>query len=358
MIALGAHTLSIPLIQGGMGIGVSLGNLAGHVAACGGMGVISTAHPGYDRPDFATDPYGANLRALREHIEKAKTIAGGKGMVAVNAMVATSQYADAVRAAIAAGADAIISGAGLPAELPALAKGSSAALAPIVSSARAARTICRLWDKRHGTAPDFVVVEGSEAGGHLGFATEELQRKTAPALETILPEVIRALKPFAEKYGHPIPVFAAGGVYTGADIRKYTDLGAAGAQIATRFIATYECDAAQGYKDAMIAASSKDVRIVKSPVGMPGRALNSPLIQKLAQGGRIAPPSCMRCIVTCDPGTAPYCITRALIEAVRGNWEDGLFFAGSNVGKIDRMRHVSELIDELMTEWRNAESHE
>ena len=357
MISIGTHTLSIPLIQGGMGIGVSLGNLAGHVAACGGMGVISTAHPGYDRPEFARDPYGANLRALKEHIQKAKAIAGGKGMAAVNAMVVTSQYADAVRTAAAAGADAIISGAGLPTELPALVKGTAAAIAPIVSSGRAARTICRLWDKRHGTAPDFVIVEGSEAGGHLGFAAAELENGTAPTLETIIPEVIRELRPFEEKYGHPIPVFAAGGVYTGADIRNFTDLGAAGAQIATRFIATYECDAAQGYKDAMIAARPEDVRIVKSPVGMPGRALNTPLIQKLAAGGRIAPQSCMRCIVTCDPGTAPYCITRALIEAVRGNREEGLFFAGSNVGKIDRMRHVSELIEELMTEWRNA-SHE
>lgn len=354
MIALGAHALSIPLIQGGMGIGVSLGNLAGHVAACGGMGVISTAHPGYNRPDFAKDPYGANLRALEEHIEKAKAIAKGKGMVAVNAMVATSQYADSVRAAVAAGADAILSGAGLPTELPALARGGKAALAPIVSSARAARTICRLWDKRHHTAPDFVVVEGSEAGGHLGFSAEELADHTAPALETIVPEVIQELAPFEKKYGHPIPVFAAGGVYTGADIKKFTDLGAAGAQIATRFIATHECDASQGYKDAVIAAKPEDVRIVKSPVGMPGRALNSPLIQKLARGGRIAPPSCMRCIVTCDPGKTPYCITRALIEAVRGNWEDGLFFCGGNVGRVDRMRHVSELIDELMTEWRNA----
>lgn len=147
-------------------------------------------------------------------------------------------------------------------------------------------------------------------------------------------------------------------MYTGADIRKYTDLGAAGAQIATRFIATHECDASRGYKDALLAARAEDVRIVKSPVGMPGRALNSPLIQKISAGGRVAPQSCMRCILPCDPGKAPYCITRALIEAVKGNWEDGLFFCGSNVGRLDRMRPVSELIDELMTEWRNTESHE
>ena len=354
MIPIGTHSLSIPLIQGGMGIGVSLSGLAGHVAACGGMGVISTAHPGYDRPDFEQDPFGANLRALAAHISKAKAITNGRGMVAVNAMVAITQYADAVRTAVAAGADAIISGAGLPTELPALVKGSKTAIAPVVSSGRAARTICRLWDKRHGVAPDFVVIEGRDAGGHLGFAAEELQNDTAPSLEEIVPEVLRELHPFAEKYGHPIPVFAAGGVYTGADMKKYTDLGAAGAQIATRFIATYECDAAQGYKDAILTAKPEDVCIVKSPVGMPGRALNSPLMQKVARGERISPKRCMRCIHTCDPATTPYCITRALMEAVRGNWEDGLFFCGSNVGQIDRMYHVSELIEELMTEWRNA----
>lgn len=354
MIGIGAHRLEIPLIQGGMGIGISLGNLAGHVAACGGMGVISTAHPGYDRPDFEADPFGANLRALAAHIGRAREIANGRGMIAVNAMAATTQYADAVRAAVAAGVDAVISGAGLPTELPALVGDSRTAIAPIVSSERAAQTICRLWDKRYGRAPDFIVVEGSEAGGHLGFDAAAVQNGTAPALDAIVPAVRRAVAPFAEKYGHPIPVFAAGGIFTGADIKKYTDLGAAGAQIASRFIATYECDAAQGYKDTILAAASKDLRIIQSPVGMPGRALNTPLIERLARGERIPPARCMRCIRTCDPAATPYCITRALIEAARGNREEGLFFCGGSAGRIDRMHHVSDLIEELMTEWRNA----
>ena len=354
MIEIKGKALELPLIQGGMGIGVSLGGLAGHVAACGGMGVISTANPGYLEEDFWEDPLAANLRALRREVAKAREIAGGRGLIAVNAMVATSQYAPLVEAAIRAGADGVISGAGLPTALPGLAGADKAALAPIVSSAKAARTICRLWDKRYGRQPDFVVVEGPLAGGHLGFGREELLEGRAPALEEILPGVLLELQPFAEKAGRAIPVFAAGGVYSGRDLARFRALGAAGVQIATRFIATAECDAAPGFKEAILRAREEDAVLIQSPVGMPGRALSSPLIRKLASGGRIPPRRCIKCLLPCRAADTPYCITQALIQGVKGNWQEGLFFCGANVGRTDRLTTVAELIEEIMAEERSG----
>ena len=317
MLTLGRKTLSVPILQGGMGVGVSLGGLAGAVAACGGIGCISTADAGYREPDFARDPASANHRALTAEIRKAKEIAKGAGMVAINAMVATD-----------------------------------VAIAPIVSSGRAAKLILRRWAKEFGRTADFVVIEGCKAGGHLGFAEDDLLAGKCQTLDDILPEVLAEVKPFEAQFGHSIPVFVAGGVYTGADMAHFTAMGAAGVQLATRFITTYECDASQGYKDVLLNARPEDVRIIHSPVGMPGRALNTPLVQALAEGTRFPPRHCARCLKTCDPAKVPYCITHALIEAVKGNVEEGLFFCGANVGRLDRMRTVQELMDELVTEWR------
>ena len=353
MLTLAGRALTVPILQGGMGVGVSLGGLAGAVAACGGMGCISTADTGYREPDFEKDPVSANRRALAEEIKKAKEIAGGAGIVAINAMVATQNYADAVKTAVEAGVDAIVSGAGLPLELPGLVGKADVALAPIVSSGRAARLILRRWAKAFGRTADFVVIEGCKAGGHLGFAEEDLLAGKCQTLDEILPEVLAEVKPFEEQFGRAIPVFVAGGVYTGEDMAHYMKQGAAGVQIATRFIPTYECDASQTYKDVLLNASAEDVRIIHSPVGMPGRALNTPLVQKLSEGMRFPPKRCARCLKGCNPAQVPYCITHALIEAVKGNVEEGLFFCGANVGRLDKMRSVRALMDELMNEWRN-----
>lgn len=289
MLTLAGKALPVPILQGGMGVGVSLGGLAGAVAACGGMGCISTADAGYREPDFARDPAAANRRALAAEVQRAKRLAGGRGLVAVNAMVATRDYAQAVAAAVEAGADAVISGAGLPLELPALVAPGKAAIAPIVSGARAARLILRRWADRFDRCPDFVVLEGCEAGGHLGFGEEELENGSCPTLEQALPALLAELRPYEARFRRRIPVFAAGGIYTGADIARCVRLGAAGAQLATRFIPTYECDASQGYKDVLLHARQEDLRIIHSPVGMPARALNTPLVQKLASGERFAP---------------------------------------------------------------------
>ncbi len=360
-VTIRGKALPLPILQGGMGVGVSLDGLAGAVAACGGMGTISTALCGYREPDFARDPDGADLRALARQVRRAKETANGQGLVAVNAMVATRQYADSVRTALEAGADAIVCGAGLPKDLPAIAAGvpeSDAALAPIVSSGRAAALICRLWDKRYGRVPDFVVLEGPLAGGHLGFSPEEAREAQVGQprpLGELLAEVLAALAPYREAYGRDIPVFVAGGVSGGAEMARYMKAGAAGAQFATRFIATAECDASLGFKQAIVAAGEEDVTIVQSPVGMPGRALRSPLIQRVQAGEQPRPRSCRRCLVPCDVSTTPYCISNALIAAAEGDWENGLFFCGANVGRVNALSTVKEQIEQIMTEWREAQ---
>ncbi len=356
-IVIGQKKLPLPVIQGGMGIGISLDRLAGAVAAAGGMGTISTAGCGFLEPDFTRNAAAANLRALDRQVRSAKAKAKGAGLVAVNAMVATAQYADSVRTALQAGADVLISGAGLPLELPAIAAQvpeRDAALAPIVSSGRAASLICRVWKQRYGRLPDFVVLEGPKAGGHLGFSAAQAQGEQAPTLGQLLEEVLRALAPFRSACGRDIPVFVAGGVKDGAEMAAYMAAGAAGAQFATRFLATEECDASAEYKRRMIAARQEDVTIVQSPVGMPGRALRSPLIRRVEAGTQPRPQRCRGCLVSCHPTETPYCISDALIAAWKGDWENGLFFCGDNIESVDRMSTVAEQMDQIMTEWRNA----
>lgn len=352
------RALAVPIIQGGMGVGISLGNLAGHVAACGGMGVLSSAHAGYRAEDFWRAPQEADRRELTCEVQRAKAIADGRGLVGVNVMVAVKDYADHIQAAIAGGADAIISGAGLPLNLPELVKDSDVAIAPIVSSGKAASLICRTWDKKHQRTPDFVVIEGSEAGGHLGFKKDELLAGTTQPLLEILADVLDVLQPFAEKYGHAIPVFVAGGIYDGGDIYQALAHGAAGVQMATRFIATEECDAAPAYKEAYLKAQAGDIQIVSSPVGMPGRALRSPLIARLEKEERLPVQRCIACLRPCQPAETPYCITQALIEAAKGNWEEGLFFCGAHAGRLDRIMPVAELMQELAQGFAEAQGAE
>lgn len=355
--------LQIPVLQGGMGIGVSLDYLAGAVAACGGMGTISTAMCGYAEPDFERDPDHANLRALDRQIRHAKELANGMGMIAVNAMVATRQYAESVITALRAGADAIVCGAGLPLDLPKLAAQvpeSDAALAPIVSSGRAASLICRLWEKRSGRIPDFVILEGPLAGGHLGFTEQEarqaqLDKNHARSLHGLLTEVLQALKPFREKYKQDIPVFVAGGVKNGHEMAQYMQEGAAGVQFATRFIATEECDASLDYKQVLLNAREEDIVIIKSPVGMPGRAIASPLIRRVQEGIEPRPVTCRNCLIPCNPANAPYCISNALIAAVKGDWENGLFFCGYNAGSMKNISTVKEQFEQILKEWRESQ---
>ncbi len=339
------------IIQGGMGVGVSLSELAGNVAKQGCMGVISSVNIGFKEPDFLTNPFEANIRALKEHIKKAKEIAGGNGLIGVNIMVAVSHYEETVKAAIAAGADAIISGAGLPLNLAELVKGSKTLFAPIVSSKKAAMLLCKTFSKKAGSIPDFIVIEGHEAGGHLGFSADDLKNDTCQPNLQILKEVKEVIKPFEESFQKKIHVFLGGGIFTGEDIAKAVKAGADGVQIGTRFIATDECDADDVFKQVIVDSTPDDIRIIKSPVGMPARAIYTPLLEGLDKGKTFFAERCNNCLKACPKGDKiPYCISRALIEAVEGNREEGLFFCGENASRIKKIVPVQELVNELLTD--------
>ena len=351
-MVLQGKTLDIPIIQGGMGVGISLSRLAGNVAKCGGMGVISSVNAGYQEADFYTNTLKANLRALHKHIVKAKEIACGRGMVAVNIMCAVNHYEETVKCAIDAGADAIISGAGLPLHLREYTKGTDTLCAPIVSSGKAASILCRKYLKTTGELPDFFVMEGYKAGGHLELSKKELEEHIAKNNDEILKDILNVLSIY-ENDEKEIPVFVAGGVYDGGDMAHYMKEGASGVQIATRFIATKECDASEGFKKVIIDAREEDIILIESPVGMTARAVDSPLLRRLRQGSKYQALQCNNCLQTCKKGDlTPYCISRALIEAVNGNYEDGLFFCGENAYRVKEITTVEALMAQIEKEWR------
>jgi len=332
--------LEIPVLQGGMGVGVSLSGLAGAVSLAGGLGVISAAQIGFRNPNFAKSPIDTNLSVLKEEILKAKKISQGKP-VGVNIMVVTRRYEDYVKAAVEAGADVIVSGAGLPMDLPRLTVGYPVLLAPIVSGKRALQVLLAYWKKHYNRKPDLVIVEGPKAGGHLGFSREELETVDGAEFDRRVSEILEITKKEA------IPVFVGGGVYERKDLDHYRKLGADGVQIATRFVTTFECDAHENYKMAYIEAKEEDVVIVKSPVGMPGRAIRNAFLERVEKGERFLEDGCKQCITTCNPKETPYCITKALINAVNGKVEEGLLFCGSNVYRANRMESVSQIMEEF-----------
>ena len=338
-----------PIIQGGMGVGVSMHRLAGTVSKEGGIGVISTADIGYQEPDFNENPMAANLRAIGKEIKKAREIAGEDKILGVNVMVALRNYAEIVKECVKQKIDLIISGAGIPKDLPEYVKGTKTKIAPIVSSLRCCKLIVEHWKKKYDYIPDMIVIEGPEAGGHLGFKESELISEDMPKLEDITTDVVDYIKDVEKETGKEIPVIAAGGIWDGKDIKKFLGLGASGVQMATRFVATDECDASQEFKEAYVNAKQEDIKIIHSPVGMPGRAINNQFIQKEeTQKSKIE--KCYGCIKTCNVKDAPYCITKALINSVKGNIEKGLIFCGSNVYKIKEIVSVHDLMNELVCE--------
>lgn len=348
-LTIGNLKAKLPIIQGGMGIGISLSGLASAVANEGGIGVIAAAGIGMLDYDFSTRFLEANIAKLKSEIKKAREMT--KGILGVNIMVALTNYAEIVKASIEAGIDIIFSGAGLPLNLPQFLEGKySTKLVPIVSSARAASIICRKWLDKYNYLPDAIVVEGPKAGGHLGFKEEQIDNPEY-SLEKIIVDVVSEVRTFEEKYDKPIPVIAAGGIYDGADIRRFMRLGASGVQMATRFVTTEECDASIDFKKAYINAKKEDIVIIKSPVGMPGRAIRNAFTEDIA-GGANKPYKCpYHCITTCDYKNSPYCIALALTNAQHGNLERGFAFAGVNAYKADRIVSVKELINKLQEEY-------
>ena len=348
-LKVGNKVSKYPIIQGGMGVGVSMHRLAGTVSKEGGIGVISTADIGYQEPDFNENPMAANLRAIGKEIKKAREIAGEDKILGVNVMVALRNYAEIVKECVKQKIDLIISGAGIPKDLPEYVKGTKTKIAPIVSSLRCCKLIVEHWKKKYDYIPDMIVIEGPEAGGHLGFKESELISEDMPKLEDITTDVVDYIKDVEKETGKEIPVIAAGGIWDGKDIKKFLGLGASGVQMATRFVATDECDASQEFKEAYVNAKQEDIKIIHSPVGMPGRAINNQFIQKEeTQKSKIE--KCYGCIKTCNVKDAPYCITKALINSVKGNIEKGLIFCGSNVYKIKEIVSVHSLMQELVAE--------
>lgn len=346
-LKIGDLTAAIPVIQGGMGVGISLHGLAGAVAAEGGIGIISTAQIGFREEGFHEDPIGTNLKAIATELKKARELAP-TGIIGVNIMVATRGYEDYVRAAVQAGADLIISGAGLPMNLPALTEGSRTKIAPIVSGRKAAEVIFKYWTKKFDRLPDLVVIEGPKAGGHLGFSTDELERYLSGELDydEEIGRIIAFVKERAKERQTQIPVVVAGGIYTREDAGHMMALGADGVQMATRFVTTYECDAPDAYKQAYIRAEESDITLVKSPVGMPGRAIRNAFLDRTKEG-QIPHGKCHLCVSTCKPAETPYCITEALVNAAEGRVEDALLFAGSNAYRAKELEHVRDIMREF-----------
>lgn len=373
----------ISIFQGGMGVGVSLGGLAGAVAAQGGAGTISTAQIGFREPDFTENPLKANLRAIGKELRRARILAGSRngepaegkkdyrGLIGVNIMTVTQNYGAYVKEAIKEGADFIVSGAGLPMELPSLARGSRVKLIPVVSSLKAAAVICKRWLKKDGILPDAVLIEGPLAGGHLGFdaetarkaaeiaqesgrvlmsdgAEKKQQRHCREWFEAEVKQIVTYLRQLGEQEGKYIPVITAGGFQNHRDLLHQRALGADRIQVATRFVVTEECDAHPAFKQAYVNCKKEDIAIIKSPVGMPGRAIRNAFVQK-TEKMRIAPEKCCRCISVCKPSETPYCITQALIRSVTGDVENGLIFCGANAWMEERITTVKEVMASFLS---------
>ena len=346
----------IPIVQGGMSVGISLSGLAAAVANEGGIGVIGAAGIGMLEPDFKTNYREANKRALSKELRRARDLSDG--VIGVNIMLALSDYDDLVKVAVDEGADLLFLGAGLLLKLPKTLslerlQQARTKIVPIVSSGRAARIIFQHWAKRYQHVPDAVVVEGPLAGGHLGFKKEEIDDPNY-ALEKLVPAVIEAIEPFEQQFGKEIPVIAAGGIFTGADIARFMRLGAQGVQMATRFVATYECDASPAFKEMYLKCRKDDLVIIDSPVGLPGRAIRNDFLDDVARGIK-KPFECpWKCLKTCDYRTSPYCIARALTNAKKGKLSDGFAFAGANAYRVEKITSVHELIDSLLDEYEKA----
>jgi nitronate monooxygenase len=351
-LKIGDLKIQVPIIQGGMGIGVSLSKLASAVANMGGVGIISTVGIGLTGKPNDLSYKNGNIQAVRDEIRNARKLS--QGVIGVNIMSVLTDFSEMVRTSIEEKIDIIFSGAGLPLDLPSyLTEGSKTKLVPIVSSGRAANIIALKWKQNFNYLPDAFVVEGPKAGGHLGFKADALQ-EMGNKLENLVDEVVKVAQEIKEKFNKEIPVIAAGGIFTGADIVDIMKRGATAVQLGTRFIATDECDASQEFKQAVVDASEKDIKIIKSPVGMPGRTIFNGFLQEAADGQR-RPAVCKHnCLRSCNPKTTLYCISEALLAACKGNLKDGFAFVGSNAGRVKSITTVEDVFNELQDEYDKA----
>ena len=353
-LKIGKYTITKPIVQGGMGVGISWDQLSGTVSKEGALGVVSSVGTGYyedkkfslkninEKPYSETNFYCEN--GLKEIFKNARKICGDAPL-ACNVLYASNDYGRIVTDACAAGADMIITGAGLPTNMPEFTKDyPDVALIPIVSSARALKLICRKW-KRYDRLPDAVIVEGPLSGGHQGFTYEQCYEDEFQ-LENIVPPIIEEAKNWGS-----IPIIAAGGVWDKDDIDKFLEMGCAGVQMGTRFIGTFECDAHNNFKDIILAAEEEDIKLFKSPVGLPARGVKTNL-QTIIENKTAPKVACIsNCVAPCKQGeeakAVGYCIADRLSDAYMGKAETGLFFTGSNGYRLKKLITVKELIDKL-----------
>lgn len=355
-LKIGKHIFKHPVIQGGMGVGISWDQLAGSVSKEGGLGVISAVGTGYYQnksfieKEISQRPYEAanfySSLALEEIFKNARAICGDAPL-GCNILYAINDYGRVVEDACKAGADVIITGAGLPTNMPEFTKDyPDVALVPIVSSAKALKIICKRWKQRYDKLPDAVIVEGPLSGGHQGFTYEQCFEK-----EYQLENLIAPIKEEIKKWGD-FPLIAAGGIWDHDDIVQFMELGADAVQMGTRFIATHECDAHQNFKNILLDAKEEDIKLLKSPVGYPARGVNTNLIHLVEK--RIGPAvKCIsNCVSPCQRGKEAkevgYCIADRLADAYSGDKEQGLFFTGSNGYRINEIISVKALMHKLV----------
>ena len=345
---IGDLEVKIPIIQGGMGVAISTASLVSAVANCGGAGTIASVGLGYGTEENDKDFVKASRRGLQNEIRRTKELT--QGVIGTNILVAVSNYEDLARVVAQEKADFLVSGAGLPLKLPEYVEGSSIKIIPIVSSGRAAAIILKTWKKRYNRFPDAVVVEGPLAGGHLGFKFEELINPPENMLEILVNDVLKIIREYEKEFNVFIPVVAAGGIFDGKDAARFFKLGVNAVQMATRFVATHECSVPDEFKKLYLEAKKEDIVIIKSPVGMPGRSIKTSLIERVVEGKREEFRCNYHCLKTCNPSTAPYCIAKALFNAVSGKIDDAVVFSGSNAYRINKIVSVKELMDEIVEE--------
>jgi nitronate monooxygenase len=348
--------LKKPIIQGGMGVGISMSGLASAVAKEGGIGVISSVALGLLGDNPKTGFKGGNQTILKQEIRKARLLTDG--VLGLNIMVAISDYDELLKLAFDEEIDIVFLGAGLPIKFPESVtkdrlKNSITKVAVIVSSARATKLIFQTWQKKYNHVPDMVVVEGPMAGGHLGFKKDQIFNP-AFTLENLLPEVLTVVHSFESIFEKKIPVIAAGGIYNGRDIFRFLRMGADGVQMGTRFVATHECDASPEFKQAYINCKKEDITIIESPVGLPGRAIRNKFLDSVSAGERKPFQCAWKCLKTCNFREAPYCIAKALTNAQKGNVEEGYTFAGANAFRVQKIISVRELFKDLEQEYKEA----
>lgn len=344
-----------PIVQGGMGVAISLSGLASAVANEGGIGVISAAAIGMTEPDFAKNYQEANKTALRKQIKLAR--AQSDGVIGVNLMVALTDYDELLKVAIEEKIDVAFMGAGLPLKLPQFVLDTGfenihTKFAPKVSGGKAAKLIFNYWATKFNHIPDAVVVEGPMAGGHLGFKKDDLIEDSIE-LADLVRETVEVVAEFEKKFDKKVPVIAGGGIYTGADIKEIMKAGATAVKMGTRFVTTHECDANIEFKNSYINSSKEDITLVDSPVGLPGRVINSPYVEKLKRG-ETKPFKCpWKCLKSCDYTKVPYCISNMLFQSSKGKMNNGFAFAGSNAYKATEIVSVKAVFDELVHEYNS-----